>query len=225
MLFFGDIHSNLICMEALEGDISNLCCVDYSTVAAGGFQQDKIKRGLMLMREIPWSTPSVERAHGSAASSHELHPMMGSEMIARRTMLHKSRALFFPDAEDRWVVNRQKASERLRRKRPRKTSWRQAYFRALMLEMEAVSRSAPHSSQVLKERTMAQHVKLLNALSPSDKQGLGHDSRRPLVRARSQHRAGCAAQCGRGQLCHIERLRRARGVLPDAACQHGSFGI
>ena len=48
--------------------------------------------------------------------------MMGSEMIARRMMLHMSRALFFPDAEDRWVVNRQKASERMRRKRPRKTS-------------------------------------------------------------------------------------------------------
>ena len=50
---------------------------------------------------------------------------------------------------------------------------------------------------------MAQHVKSFNALSPSDKRS-GHDSRRLLVRARSRHRAGCAAQCGRDQLTHIE---------------------
>ena len=50
-------------------------------------------------------------------------------------------------------------------------SGRQPYFRELMLEVKAVSRGAPHSSQALTEKIMAQHVKLFNALSPSDKQG------------------------------------------------------
>ena len=39
-----------------------------------------------------------------------------------------------------------------------------------MLKVQAVSRSAPYSSQALKEKIMAQYVKLTNALSPSDKQ-------------------------------------------------------
>ena len=77
-----------------------------STVAAGGFEEHTLKRGLMLMREIPWSALPAEQAHGSTASIHKLHPVMGSEMIARRSMLHMSRALFRPDAEDRCVVNR-----------------------------------------------------------------------------------------------------------------------
>ena len=84
-------------------------------------------------------------------------------------MLHMSRALFFPDAEDRCVMNLEKVIERLRRKRPRKMSGRQAYVRELMLELKAVSRSASHSSQALKENFMAHHVKMFNTLSPSDK--------------------------------------------------------
>ena len=86
-------------------------------------------------------------------------------------MLHMARVLFFPDAEDRRVMNRQKVIERLRRKRPRKISGRPAYFRALKLEVKTVSRSARCSSQALKEKVMAQHDKLFNALSPSDKEG------------------------------------------------------
>ena len=47
-------------------------------------------------------------ASGSVASIHKLHPMMGSGMVARRSMLHMSRALFLPDAEDQCVMNLQK---------------------------------------------------------------------------------------------------------------------
>ena len=133
-----------------------------------GFNKDDVKRGLMLMREIPRSTLVLENAHGSTASIQKLNPMMGSEMFARRSMLQMS--LFLPTAEDRSVMNLQ-VIERLRRKRPRKMSGRQPYFRELMLEVKAVSRGAPHSSQALTEKIMAQHVKLFNALSPSDKQG------------------------------------------------------
>ena len=99
------------------------------------------------------------------------HLMVGSEMIARRSMLPMSRALFFPDAKGRCVMNRQTVIERLRRKRPRKMSGWHACFRALMFEAKAVSRSGPWSSQGLKEKILAQHVKLFNALSPSDKEG------------------------------------------------------
>ena len=120
-----------MCLEALEGDISNLVAWKIRQLLQAGFRKDKIECGLTLMREIPWSTLPVEQAHGSTASTHKFHPMMGSEMIARRSMLHMARALFLPDAEDRRVMNRQKVIERLRRKRPRKISGRPAYFRAL----------------------------------------------------------------------------------------------
>ena len=160
----------------------------------------------MLMREIPRSTLVLEHAHGSKASIHKLNPMMGSEVFARRSMLQMS--LFLPTAEDRSVMNLQ-VIERLRRKRPRKMSGRQPYFRELMLEVKAVSRGAPHSSQALTEKIMAQHVKLFNALSPSDKPGLGHDGRRPLAQARSEHRAGFAARCGHDQLSQIEVLEQS----------------
>ena len=113
-LCFGDIGSNLICLEALEGEISNLVSWKIPGLLQAGFNTDKIKRGLMLMMEILWSTLTVGQAYDSTASTRKFHPMMGSEMIAGRTMLHMSRALFRPDAEDRCVMNHQKVSERLR---------------------------------------------------------------------------------------------------------------
>ena len=155
-------------MEALEGEIPDLVAWRIRRLLQVGFNKGKIKRGLMLMREIPWSTLLVEQARGSTASTHKLHPMMGSEMTGRRSMPHMLHALFFPDAENRCVMNLE-VIERLRRKRPRKMSGRQAYVRELMLEVKAVSRSASHSSQALKKKIMAQHVKMFNALSPSDK--------------------------------------------------------
>ena len=121
------------------------------------FSRNQIKCGLMLVREISWSTLPVKQAHGSTVSTHKLHPVMGTEMIAWRSVLH--------------MLNRLNVIERLRRKRPQKMSGKQAYFRALMLEVKTVSRSGPYSSQALKENNMAQHVRMFNALSPSDKQG------------------------------------------------------
>ena len=95
-LCLSDIDSNLSCLEALKSEISNLVVWKMSRLLQACFSIDEIKRVLMLMSEIPWSTLSVEQARGSAAPTHELHPMTGSEMIARRSMMHLSRALSFP---------------------------------------------------------------------------------------------------------------------------------
>ena len=59
--FHGD-EVHVICMEALEGEISNLVAWNIRWLQAG-FSKDKIKCGLMLMREIPWSLLPVEQAH------------------------------------------------------------------------------------------------------------------------------------------------------------------
>ena len=212
-LRLGDIDSNL----TYKGEIC--CCVEDSTVV--GFSKDKIKRWLMLMREIPRSTLSVERAHGSTASILKLRPMKRSGMNGWRSMLHMSRALFLPDAEDPCVMNLQKVIEQLRGKRPRKMSWRQAYFRALMLEVSAVPRSAAHSSQALKEKIMAQNVKLFDALSPPGNEG--RDTMAADLSCATWSRI-CTTMFARPTWSY-RGLKRARRVWPDTACQHDSFGI
>ena len=111
-LCLGDIDSNLICLEALEGDIANLVAWKIQRVLQAGFNKNKIKRGLMLIREIPWSTLAVEQTYGTTASIHKLHPLMEMKL--------------------------QNVIERLRRTRPRWVSERQAYFRELVLEVKAV---------------------------------------------------------------------------------------
>ena len=120
---FGDTDSNLICLTALEGETSNFVAWNIRRLLQADFSKDNIKRGLMLMREIPWSTLPMEQAHGEPPQSQTSDAMM-----TRRSMLHMSRALFLPDAEDRCVMNLQKVIEGLRRKRPRKISRRQRAF-------------------------------------------------------------------------------------------------
>ena len=73
-----------------------------------GFSKDNIKRRLMFMWEIPWSSRRVESARGfTFFFTRSLYLMMGPEMIAWRSMLLLLRALFLPDAEDRCVMNLQ----------------------------------------------------------------------------------------------------------------------
>ena len=108
---------------------------------------------------------------------------------------------------------------------PEDIGW-QACFRALMLEVKAISRSAPNSPQGLKEKIMVQHVKLFNALSPSDKEGWDTTAADlSCEHARNIENLVQHTQCGRDQLSHIEDSSRPRGIWLDAACQHGSFGI
>ena len=101
-------------------------------------------------------------------------------------------------------------------------SVRQSYFRELMLEVKAVSRGAPHSSQALTEKIMAQHVKLLNALSPSDKQGwdtMAADLSRKHIRNIEQD-----VRHDVDTINLVKSRSRAERWL-DAVCQHDSFGM
>ena len=132
-----------------------------STVAAGGLQE----RQNRVCVDVDEGNPMVNASRGASRWLYRFHPQTPSD-----DLLHMARALFFPDAEERCVMNRQKVIERLRRKRLRKILERPAYFRALKLEVKTVSRSARYSSQALKEKNMPQHDKLFNALSPSDKE-------------------------------------------------------
>ena len=189
-LCFGDIDSNLICLEALEGEISNLVAWKVRRLLQAGFHLHNIKRGLMLMREISWSMLPVEQAHGSTGSIHKLHPMMGSEVISRRSMLHMSRALFFPDAEDRCAMNLQKGHRAI----ATKTATEDVGEASVLSCADA---RGQHSSQALKG-------KLWHSLSSCSTRRFRRLTSRVGTRWPQNSRAGtlatssrCAAQCGR----------------------------
>ena len=120
--------------------------------------------------------------------------------------------------------NLQKVTERLRRKRSRKVSVDASVLSSLMLDLEAASRSAPHSSQALQGKIMAQHANLFSALPPSVKEGQ-ETIAADLACGHARDIKQDAAQCGLGQLGHIEGSSRARGVWPGVTCQHDSVGI
>ena len=74
------------------------------------------------------------------------------------------------------------------------------------------------------ENIMAQHVKLFNALSPSNKQCWDTIAADLLCKHARNIEQEVQHSVDAINLV-IESSRRARGVWLDAACQHDSFGI
>ena len=59
-----------------------------------GYNRERLADALGLLRDVPWSTMSVEQAHGSMACIHRSHPLLPRPVLPHRTMVHQVRALF-----------------------------------------------------------------------------------------------------------------------------------
>ena len=66
-----------------------------------GYDIDRAADGLSLLLDAPWTSVSVEQAHGSMGTLHRQHPEVGGDLLAHRSMLHQCRALFNPSEEDK----------------------------------------------------------------------------------------------------------------------------
>ena len=79
-LCLGDIGSTLICLEALEGDMCEPCCVEDSTSVAGGFQQKQnqawvdvdVDKGNTMVNACRGASIWLYRFHSQTPSADEL---------------------------------------------------------------------------------------------------------------------------------------------------------
>lgn len=165
----GDILANL----------QELCATDYSgtdsatrqikALLAAGFDRHRLADALGLLRDVPWTTVTVEQAHGSMAVLHKYHQTLTKAVLAHRTMLHQCRALFHPPQEQKVEARLAARVERLQSRRPQRLCGRQMFFRDLVAEAQSALPPGSRLSQSLKSQLMRSHTDLYKALSPEQK--------------------------------------------------------
>ena len=106
----GDIDANLDTFAADPEVSLDPIANKVKRLAQAWMTRERLKAGVSLLQEIPWSTTPVEQAHASAARLQRYHPEYGTSMLAARATLHQCRHLFLTPPE---VHKAEKAEARL----------------------------------------------------------------------------------------------------------------
>ena len=137
-----------------------------------GYNRARLADGVALLRDIPWSTKTVEQAHGSMAVIHRLHPTMSARVLTHRAMLHQCRSMFEKPADAKRIERAEGKAEKLRNRMPQRAGAKQLYLRELMREAKA---SLPHGTKMsvdLRQTIMRRHSELFRELEPSEQRSL-----------------------------------------------------
>lgn len=93
------------------------------------YQKIKMERGLELVRDINWTTVSVEQMHGLLSALLKLHKRYGRDMLSARAMLLIVRPLFGFEKKDRHSSRLRQRLARLRRRKPELLDARNEFLR------------------------------------------------------------------------------------------------
>jgi hypothetical protein len=171
-LVVGDVSLNLQRLEDEGYDGDDPTVLKIVELMHLGYNRQRLVEGVSLLRDVPWSTVTVEQAHGSMAAIHRLHPTMSSEVLAHRTMVHQCRNLFNKTQEAKEIERAEQKAEALRSRMPQRTHAKQLFLRELMVEAKnALTPGAKMSSQ-LRQALMRQHSELFQALDPAQQRAL-----------------------------------------------------
>ena len=171
-LCVGDISLNLQCLEDEGYDGDDPTVLKILELMRLGYNRQRLAEGISLLRDIPWSTVTVEQAHGSMAAIHRLHPTFSSGVLAHRTMVHQCRNFFNKPQEEKAIERVEQKAEALRSKMPQRAHARQLFLRELIVEAKAALTPGAKMSRELRQELMRQHSKLFQDLDPAKKRAL-----------------------------------------------------
>lgn len=163
-LALGDVKDNLAKLKASDEPIRDSCAHKIRELLRVGFDSQAIEDGVMLLREINWTTVPVEQAHGSCAVLHRMHPTYTAETLVFRALVHNCRDLFAIDPEERRLAKKHAQLEALKRKQPEKVSGKHAFLAA---SLKAAKGLLPPGSKMQKTQTnqvVKQHSAAFDAL-------------------------------------------------------------
>ena len=121
-----------------------------------GFNMCMMCEGVRLLKEVPWTTQTVEQQHGSMAVMHRSHRELTGPSLATRAFLHSIRALVDRDPFELRVDRQERRVAALLGKMPRKAGGFQMFFgdciKSVSVSLPAGRRlSANAAREVLKD--------------------------------------------------------------------------
>jgi len=118
----GDILANLDAFERDPPRALDPVSAKIKVLLSIGFSRERIRRGLLLMREVPFTTDLVEQGHASAALFSKNHETLGEASLCSRSVCHQSRQVFGPSRTDKVRDRITAAIARLDRRVPSRAS-------------------------------------------------------------------------------------------------------
>jgi hypothetical protein len=167
-LLRGDLDANLDELGESTDDIYDEATLKLRDLVRLGYNRGRLKDALFLMQGVPWSSISVEQAHGSCAVLHRLHPLYGPDMICKRGLIHQCRHLFQTSPEEKRAQRLAAQTAALAAKQPQKTSGRHAFFAQLMQHAKEHS-GASSVPLAVRQAVMQQHGQMFSGLTPQEK--------------------------------------------------------
>ena len=153
----GDIDANLDALAADPGVGLDPTTNKIKHSVQTGMNRERLKAGVSLLQEIPWSTTPVEQAHASAACLQRYHPEYGTSMLAARATLHQCRHLFLTPPEVRKAEKTEARLAALQKKNPFKLRGSNLFLAELIGGCKEAAPKDANMSQTFIRQVMKNH--------------------------------------------------------------------
>lgn len=206
----GDLRQNLEQLRSEGGDEHDPFTLQMWLLLKAGFPVQQLVRTLELLRDVAWTTLTVEQQHGSLASLRRLHPEYGSDTLtARATVLQMRRLLPKPSDEERELMRLSKGIRKLLAKQPSKAAGRQALLAALFEVFRARSWHDRAKPKGIEQRMLTNHHNIWMRSTLEQQRGW---ERIALLRSSQKHAAIAS---------DLDGLRAARDLLLSRMREEG----
>lgn len=197
----GCVDANLAALHQQDGSPDDDTLWKIKELMGLGFNVEQLKEALALVRDISWSTTSVEQQHGSASVIMKLHDTFSRESMCSRALLHAMRQFFSPAVEEQELAALRRKVQALGNTLRRLTSFGGRQFFLKDLVQTGATRLAKGQSEMpsdWRQKIMQRHASQWKDLDP---------------RLRAKYEARAAAE------------REARGRLENEALESAQTAL
>ena len=209
-LALGSIEDNLAGLEEEDEALADMTAFKVRELCK---LRSQLVDALGLLREVHWSSISVEQAHGSSAVMHRRHTY-AAEMLCARSFLHQCRHLWHPAPKDKQLDRLRARVAKLAEQQPEKMSGRHMFLRSLMADVKTRLAQGQKMSPHLRQTVMKEHSSLFRTLSPAEQASWQAESQQEISRKRK------AQQDEIQHLADALQLARERAGLGVASSGH-----
>ena len=222
-LVVGDIDENLDALQEQAHVPRELIAQKVQALLRMDFSREVIKEGLLLLRDVHWSTASCEQGHGSAAVIAKVHRGYGVAMLTQRALIHMARNLL-PSGDDALADAQaaRAALASLERRQPQKITGRHVFFRDAVAAFSANQGRLGVGSSRPQRKLLRGHSAAYSELSQEEK-GV-YDRVAAQMRLSREHELQDAVKMAQAEYALATKRAaeeaRHRGVqLRDSSCR------
>lgn len=164
----GDIKANLMQLKSNGYSGTEPFTLQLHRLLLGGFSCDRLTEAVEFLRSCPWSTVTVEQAHGSMAVLHRFHPQLTRSVLSHRTVVHQCRAVFHHSQQELRAQKTEKKAAALENKVPSRVGGKGIFWKDMFHQIESKLPPGTKMSQSLRQEVVKNHGSLFRNLTTNE---------------------------------------------------------